>query len=327
MKSKEARLAALNEEYAVVSGSDFKGEFDPKAASIDLLKMKSWNDVIKFIQTHALNNDVAWFWEDTGVTAERVFSGAPEFDLRQFSRSLASVLSNPYAPDYCDNLDDFREMIRVISVRELFHLRDSLRGLVRLAAVALGVAPVCSVVSFKRTDKTVQGEIDLALAGYRRGGLFAEQMLNERNQAIIHMSGSGGVLTDGNTFTFSENDISRDLASRLCCGDLAAFSMNTMAASVDFGPSMAIPDNVGEEITGFGFSLDDGFVLRDPPACVAWWDAIATEVFRAIEHGRVSVCENCGIPFISERKNAKTCSASCRTELCNKRKYQTDPAR
>lgn len=319
MNRHEMTLLGLNEEFAFVSSGDETTPFDSKAAAIDLLKVRNWRGLVGFLAKHAINREMAWCWND-GLDVRRLFGGAPQYAHDLLGRSLDNVLCDPALPDYLDQVPD--ELCRVISIRELIHLRDALRGVTRLAAVADGyAAPDGLIALHRKSSGLIHGVIDDAMAGYRHHGLLDDQSL-----ADGRVGEYGGIRYGSGEFEYSPDVLDDEDAARWACGIMAANAMTQIRFT---GPldldALVYPDHCGEEMQGYVYYRDTGFYLFDQDTRLCWWEAICAQVLEAIMKGRASICENCGTPFVGERKGARTCCDSCRTELCNKRKAK--PAR
>lgn len=340
------QIEFMNESFAVVSVDSIgRSIFDARKAVMSLLKVKSWHDLIGFIEEHAVNKEIAWcsshYFEiqfdgsgtrtvstTIGEGQDWMFNGAPEYDFSQFGKSLSCVLENQYMPDYLDlrfagELDAYR----IINIKELVHVRDSLRGLVRMAAVALGAQLPIGLVSFEDCSNGLTLlEIDSSQTGFVRNGMFTEQVLFEETMYLPITPNSPLCMIEANTLRFDDAEITRCDAARISCGHIAAVAMNSVFSSLDFG-TLRYPSRNSNEKKGYEFELEKGFFRENASQDSAWFESFVDEAIFAIEHDRVFICANCGTPFISERRGAKTCSASCRTELCNKRKLGTNPAR
>ncbi|WP_143412128.1 hypothetical protein [Arabiibacter massiliensis] len=327
MLKKVISLAAMDENFAYFSVGWCDQAFSPRDAAVDLMKVRTWTDLVRYLEKHASNRDVAWFFPDDGCDSDKVFSRAPEFDSAGLGRPLQDVLSKDGMPDYCDHINELTWPYYVVSIREVIHLRDSLRGLARLAAVALGSPYYGRLITFEELDNgRIEGCINPETAGCTRHGLIDEELVLGGSAPVILGSSIGELYLDGETFIFDERAITREDATKIACGHFASRVMGSMGQSIDL-ETMQLPDHVGEEGGGYGFTPEEGFFYHDPPSSVPWWEGISNEVVSAILHGRVAVCENCKTPFIAERKGAKTCSQACRTELCIKRKVEANPVR
>lgn len=324
------KLVGMCEPFAFVTIGDDAVPYEPRRAAIDLLKVKDWRGLVSFIENHALNRNFAWYVDDDsfGRYAEDVFGNAPDFDAGGMGRPLAELLTEPDMPDYIERSSELDDLVAVISIKELMHLRDSLRGMVLMAAVALSSGseiPEAVQVSYTREEELGLGEVATASAGFTPGGLLDYQRAFSDDPCTTRTS-THDEWAIGNEFALKAESGRYSEAVRLACGNLAALAMRQLSRSRYDLKTLVVPDHIGEEATGYDFIPGKGFVdwgLKY--ISLPWWQPICDEVMAAIMKGRVSVCENCGIPFITERRGATTCSPSCRTSLCIKRKAK--PAR
>lgn len=326
MNQNSRKLLGISEEFAFVSIGDDAAPYDSEKAAIDLLKAKDWRSIISFIEHHALNGHFCWYVDDESfdMYAKDVFAKAPEFNNPESEGSLLEVLAAPDMPDYIECSNELDCLVSVISIRELMHVRDSLRGMVLMAAVALS-ADDDAVKKVRlgpciNMDAWTLGEVELEEAGFSPGGLLDSDKLS--NDAYsLERSSAPGVDVIGNEFRFDARVATETDAIRATCGNLAALAMEQLSGHrLDFS-TLVCADFIGEDDWGYRFDVKRGFTLDHVmPSLRPWWEPICDAVTTAILKGRVSVCKNCGIPFIAERKGAITCSPSCRTSLCIKRK-------
>lgn len=325
------KLLGLNEKFAYVSIGSENAPYDPRRAAVELLKAKDWRSVVSFIEDHALNSSFCWYVDDEsfGIYAEDVFSNAPEFDAAKLGRPLMETLTQIDMPDYIESSKELDCLTSIISIRELIHIRDTLRGVVLMAAVALSERN--SVVATVSTSPQITegvwvlGEINPEIAGFTSGGLLdlSEKLDDAYN---LERSHTQGIRVVGNEYRVDTRLASVSDAVRATCGNMAAIAMGQLSSHRLNIPALVCADYIGEDDWGYRFNMKEGFTLdHSMPSCRPWWEPICDEVVSAILKGRVSICEYCGTPFIAERKGASTCSPSCRTGLCIKRKAK--PAR
>lgn len=337
------KLLGLNERYAFVSAWGDDSPFDPKLAAVDLLKVKTWPNLVAFLENHALNEDMAWFYEsEGGHQAKWQFRHTLHFSCDEMGKELPCVLTSVDMPDYIDDELGIDEDHRVISIGELIHLRDTLRGLVLTASVAMGFHCPDGLVSIvNRGDRCKVDLIDHrsvatvnpAMAGYAYGGLLDLDMLTHNGYEDSDPScsmfsdrfPSEGGLAFENRLYFDENSLTEEEAKRLACGLMTAASIDHLFTGSQNLKTLATPTTEEERESGSWFTLDHGFSIAAPTPPKPWWKSISNQVIDAISAGRIAICENCGTPFIAERKGARTCSGSCRTGQCIKRKAK--PAR
>lgn len=167
------RLAAMNESVAIFSLEGKVALFERKKALSALTKVKKWKDVISFLNIHCSNRAVAWAYYES--EEQSPFYNAPDFGEEALSGNLAKELK-PLGIEYLDGTTELPANCRAVSIKELIHVRDSVRRLARLACIATASdEPIdsCSLI-----DGLIEWpyesslSINLEKAGVTEGGLF-----------------------------------------------------------------------------------------------------------------------------------------------------------